>query len=62
VRSNIVIVSSIVLTRIVFLAIVIVLDPLSLLTLRLTITVSSYIRLELFRIAIGRSKLIRGLY
>jgi hypothetical protein len=62
VRSNVVVVSSIVLIRTVFLAIETVLDPLPTLALRLTITASSSIRLELFRIAIGRSKLIRGLY
>ena len=61
-RSNVVVVGSIVLTRTVFLAIEIVLDPLPTLALRLTITASSSIRLELFRIAIGRSKLIRRLY
>ena len=61
-RSNVVVVSSMVLTRTVFLVIETVLDPLPTLALRLTITASSSIGLELFRIAIGRSKLIRRLY
>lgn len=46
----------------VFLAIEVVLDLLPPLALRLTITASSSIRLELVRIAIGRGNLTRGLY
>ena len=60
-RSNVVVVGSMVLTRTVFLVIETVLDPLPTLALRLTMTASSSIGLELFRIAIGRSKLARRL-
>ena len=60
-RSNVIIVSSRVVTRTVFITIEAVLDLLLTLIVTLTIIVSSSIRLELFRIAIGRSKLARGL-
>ena len=61
-QFNVIIISSIVLTRTVFLVIEIVLNPLSTLALKLTIIASFSIRLELFRIAINRSKLTRRLY
>ena len=61
-RSNVIIVSSRVVIRIVFITIEVVLDLLLTLIVALTITASSSIRLELFRVAIGRSSPLIRLY
>ena len=61
-RSNVVVVSSRVVTRTVFIAIEVVLDLLLTLIVALTITASSSIRLELFRVATGRSSPPTRLY
>jgi hypothetical protein len=62
VRSNVVVVSSRVVARTVFIAIEAVLDLLLALTVALTITASSSMRLELFRVATGRSSPPTRLY
>lgn len=61
-RSNVIIVSSRVVIRIIFLTIEVVLDLLLLLIVRLTIIVSFSVRLELFRVAISRTSLLIRLY
>jgi hypothetical protein len=62
VRSNVIVVSSRVVIRIVFITIEVVLDLLLTLTVALTITASSSIRLKLFRVAMGRSSPPTRLY
>lgn len=61
-RSNVIVISSRVVARIVFLTIKVVLDLLLTLIVALTITASSSVRLELFRVATGRSSPLTSLY